>query len=462
MSNNRIEFDSMGNIEVPANAYYGAQTQRAVQNFNISGHNLPIQFIYAIARIKRAAAYVNCDLGLLDKLRANSIIIAADSIIAGNHNDHFPIDVFQTGSGTSSNMNVNEVISYLAYSEKIKISANDHVNMSQSSNDTIPSAINISSVLEINGRLLPALRHIHNVIIYKAKYVDDVVKTGRTHLMDAMPIRMSQELYGWAEQVNQSIERIEHCLISFMNISQGGTAVGTGINAHPKFASNIIDKLSEDTGLCFKLCKNFFANQSSQDTSVEMSGHLKAFACALMKISNDLRLMNSGPISGFSEIEIEALQPGSSIMPGKVNPVIPETAAQVAAQVIGNDTVITIGGQSGNFQLNVMLPLIANNLLESITILSNVTILLADKCIKTFKIHREKIKAPINKNPVLITALNTIIGYEKSSKIANKAYKNGRFIIDVAHEDTNFSRVALECYLDPAKLTLGGIPSIKK
>ncbi|WP_106478301.1 class II fumarate hydratase [Phytohalomonas tamaricis] len=457
MSKTRIERDSMGELEVPENALYGAQTQRAIENFPVSGQPLPPQFIHAVARVKRAAAEVNLDLGLLDGARAKAIIEAANAIIDGQHADQFPVDVFQTGSGTSTNMNVNEVIAHLASTSDLKVGPNDHVNMGQSSNDTIPTALHVSSAVELNERLLPALRHLHQAITDKAASLDDVVKTGRTHLMDAMPVRMSQELGGWANQVEQSIERLESVMDRLMLLAQGGTAVGTGINAHPEFAKRFAAKLGEQTNLPFVPSDSFFASLGSQDTTVELSGHLKAYACALMKIANDLRWMNSGPLGGLGEIELEALQPGSSIMPGKVNPVIPESAAQVAAQVIGNDAAITIGGQSGNFQLNVMLPLMAHNVLNSIKLLTNVSHLLADKAVASFKVNRSNIEQPLAKNPVLVTALNPVIGYDAAAKVAKKAYQAGRPIIDVAEEETDLSREDLERYLNPAKLTEGGI-----
>lgn len=457
MSGTRIERDSMGELEVPESALYGAQTQRAVQNFPISGQPLPPAFIQAVARVKWVAAEVNLDLGLLDEARAKAITSAAKDLVEGAHSEQFPIDVYQTGSGTSTNMNVNEVIAHLASTGDLQIGANDHVNMGQSSNDSIPSAIHISAALEIHNQLLPALAHLHDAIAKKAASVDDVVKTGRTHLMDAMPIRLSQELGGWADQISQSIARINDGQKRLLRLAQGGTAVGTGINAHPEFAARFAKRLGEQTGLEFVPSDSFFAALSSQDAVVEMSGHLKALACAVLKISNDLRWMNSGPLAGLGEIELKALQPGSSIMPGKVNPVIPEAAAQVAAQVIGNDAAITIGGQSGNFQLNVMLPMIANNLLESIKLLSNVLVLLADDAITDFSVRKQHIEEPLAKNPILVTALNPVIGYLKAAEIAKKAYKEGRPILDVAKENTDLSEEDLKRHLDPAQLTHGGI-----
>lgn len=458
MTQPRIERDSMGELEVPASARYGAQTQRAINNFPISGQPLPPAFIAAVAHIKRAAAEVNRELGLLDDDRAKAIVAAANEIIDGKHVDQFPIDVFQTGSGTSTNMNVNEVISHLASREGLEVRPNDHVNMGQSSNDVIPTAIHLAAATQVRERLLPALHYLRAIIDDKAKEVDDVVKTGRTHLMDAMPVRLSQELGGWSSQIGQSVERLQDGLKRVTRLALGGTAVGTGVNAHPDFAEKVAARLASDTHLEFRPNDSFFASLASQDTAVELSGHLKAYAVAVMKISNDLRWMNSGPLGGLGEIELEALQPGSSIMPGKVNPVIPESAAQVAAQVIGNDAAITVGGQSGNFQLNVMLPLIAHNLLGSIKLLTNVSRLLADRAIATFNVRRDNIERPLSKNPILVTALNSVIGYDAAAAVAKKAYQAGRPIIDVAEEETDLSRQELERLLDPAKLTEGGIP----
>ncbi|WP_110599244.1 class II fumarate hydratase [Salinicola lusitanus] len=458
MTQPRIERDSMGELEVPASARYGAQTQRAINNFPISGQPLPPAFIAAVAHIKRAAAEVNRELGLLDDDRAKAIVAAANEIIDGKHVDQFPIDVFQTGSGTSTNMNVNEVISHLASREGLEVRPNDHVNMGQSSNDVIPTAIHLAAATQVRERLLPALHYLRAIIDDKAKEVDDVVKTGRTHLMDAMPVRLSQELGGWSSQIGQSVERLQDGLKRVTRLALGGTAVGTGVNAHPDFAEKVAARLASDTHLEFRPNDSFFASLASQDTAVELSGHLKAYAVAVMKISNDLRWMNSGPLGGLGEIELEALQPGSSIMPGKVNPVIPESAAQVAAQVIGNDAAITVAGQSGNFQLNVMLPLIAHNLLGSIKLLTNVSRLLADRAIATFNVRRDNIERPLSKNPILVTALNSVIGYDAAAAVAKKAYQAGRPIIDVAEEETDLSRQELERLLDPAKLTEGGIP----
>ncbi len=458
ITNTRIENDSMGELQVPEYALYAAQTQRAVENFPVSGLPLPAAFIQAVALIKQSAAKVNMALGLLDASLGEAIVAAAQEIIAGKHLEHFPIDVFQTGSGTSTNMNANEVIATLASrSSGQAVSANDHVNMGQSSNDTIPTAIHVSAALAANQDLIPALEHLQATLTYKARSLEDVVKTGRTHLMDAMPIRLSQELDGWALQIGNGVERIRASLPRIYRLAQGGTAVGTGINAHPEFAARIAESLSDATGLPFEPNASFFESLSSQDAAVELSGQLKTIAVSLMKIANDLRWMNSGPLAGLGEIELPALQPGSSIMPGKVNPVIPEATCMVAAQVIGNDATITIAGQSGSFQLNVMLPLIAYNLLQSIGLLANVSRLLADKAIADFTVRQDNLNRALALNPILVTALNPIIGYAKAAEIAKNAYKTKRPIVDVAMEMAGMAREELERLLDPAKLTEGGI-----
>ncbi|MFG6158332.1 class II fumarate hydratase [Halomonas sp. 1390] len=458
MSDHRIERDSMGELEVPREALYGAQTQRAVNNFPVSGQPMPTAFIHAIARIKLAAARVNRELGQLDTARSREIVAAAEAILEGHLDDQFPVDVFQTGSGTSSNMNVNEVIARRASRDGVEVGANDHVNMGQSSNDVIPTAIHLSAALAVTNELRPALEHLRATIDTRAAELDDVVKTGRTHLMDAMPLRMSQELGGWSSQVGQAIERFDGALNRLCRLAQGGTAVGTGINAHPEFAERMARDLSEQTGLTFSPNDSFFASLGSQDAAVELSGQLRGLACVIMKIANDLRWMNSGPLAGLGEIELEALQPGSSIMPGKVNPVIPESAAQAAAQVIGLDTAITVAGQSGNFQLNVMLPLVAHNLLTSITLMTHTSRLLADRAIATFKVRHDQLEGPLARNPILVTALNSVIGYDAAAAIAKQAYQAGRPIIEVAEEQTELSRDELERLLDPAALTRGGVP----
>lgn len=454
----RIEKDSMGEVKVPATALYQAQTQRAVDNFHFSRHCMPQGFIQALAYIKQTAAITNAQLGLLEGDIAQAISDAAQTIIDGEHLDHFPIDVYQTGSGTSSNMNANEVIATLA--SKLlgsDVSPNDHVNMGQSSNDVVPTAIQVSSVLAIEQQLIPALKHLSATLAAKREQIGDTVKTGRTHLMDAMPITFDQELGGWQFQIDQALRGIESTLSSVKALAQGGTAVGTGINADPNFAAKFADNLAQTTRIDFTRSDNFFYNLSSQDALVALSGQLKTAAVATMKIANDLRWMNSGPLAGLGEIELQGLQPGSSIMPGKVNPVIPEAAAMAAAQIIGNDTTITVAGQSGNFQLNVMLPVIAHNILESIELLTNSATALADKAIASFQVRQDNLQVALAKNPILVTALNPVIGYLKAANIAKKAYQQGQAIIDVAERETDLDRATLERLLDPAKLTQGGV-----
>ncbi|MGH8397556.1 MAG: class II fumarate hydratase [Gammaproteobacteria bacterium] len=454
----RVEHDSMGELEVPSEAFWGAQTQRAVQNFPVSNLTLPRAFLKALGLIKASAATVNHGLGLLDSARASAIEAAALEVAEGGHDRQFPIDVFQTGSGTSTNMNANEVIAHLASNQSRQpVHPNDHVNMSQSSNDTIPTAIHVSATLEVKEKLLPALAHLAEIIEAKARETGEVVKTGRTHLMDAMPVTLGQELSGWAIQIRHGIARVEAVLPRLQSLAQGGTAVGTGVNAHPEFGKRMAAELGKRTGIPFKTSENYFESLSCQDTAVELSGQLKTIAVSLMKISNDLRWMNSGPLAGLGEIALPALQPGSSIMPGKVNPVIPEAVTMVAAQVIGNDVTITVAGQAGNFQLNVMLPVIAYNLLQSIELLTNVAQPLADSAIKGFAVHQTHIKEALDKNPILVTALNPVIGYEKGAAIAKQAYKEHRPILDVAKQMTDLPEARLKALLDPVELTRGGI-----
>ncbi len=454
----RTEHDSMGELQVPADALYGAQTQRAVDNFPISGQPMPGAFIRALGQVKYACAAANEKLGLLEADRAAAIKKAARQIIEGRYAEQFPIDIYQTGSGTSTNMNANEVIARLAGSDSgLNIHPNDHVNMSQSSNDVIPTTIHVSASLEINRRLRPALQHLANTIEIRAEELKNVIKTGRTHLMDAMPVSLGQELSAWKNQIEQALERIDASLPRLYALAQGGTAVGTGINAHPQFGAQVASELAGETKLPFTTMHNYFTGLASQDSAVEMSGQLKTLAVSLMKIANDLRWMNSGPLAGLSEIALPALQPGSSIMPGKINPVIPEAVAMVCAQVIGNDTATTLGGQSGNFQLNVMLPLIANNLLQNIELLSNAARLLADRAIDGFSVNHDNINQALSKNPILVTALNRVIGYEKGAAIAKKAYAEKRPVMDVALEMTELDEAELHRLLDPAKLAQGGL-----
>ena len=454
----RTEHDSMGEVEVPEHALWGASTQRAVNNFRLSGLVLPRQFIHALGLVKWAAAGANAELGLINSSLAMGIQSVALRVADGDYDEHFPVDVFQTGSGTSSNTNANEVIARVASRELDReVHPNDHVNMSQSSNDVIPTCIHVSAAVGISERLLPALQHLSEALETKSEEIGGIVKTGRTHLMDAMPVTFGQELGGWQSQVDHATARLRDSLKRVFELAQGGTAVGTGINAHPRFGDKVAVLLGEHTGLPFLPAQSTFELLGSQDAAVELSGQLRTLAVSLTKISNDLRWMNSGPRAGIGEIELPALQPGSSIMPGKVNPVIPEAVAMVAAQVVGNDASIAMAGQSGNFQLNVMLPVVAHNLLQSIELLANAARLLADKAVSGFRVRDDNVARVLSLNPILVTALNPIIGYELGAKIAKKAYAEGRPVKAVAAEMTDLTEEELDRLLDPAALTEGGI-----
>jgi fumarate hydratase class II len=454
----RTEHDSMGELQVPADALWGAQTQRAVQNFPVSGQPMPRGFIRALGLIKGAAAQVNAELGLLPKGVAKAVQQAAQEVAEGRHDAHFPIDVYQTGSGTSSNMNANEVIATLATrAGKAKVHPNDHVNLGQSSNDVIPTAIRVSAQLATVEQLLPALKHLRKTIDKRGKGLAKVVKTGRTHLMDAMPLTFQQEFGAWSAQIASAEARIEDTLKRLRRLPLGGTAIGTGINADPRLGNKVAKLLSGSTGTRFESAENKFEGLAAQDDAVELSGQLNATAVALIKIANDLRWMNAGPLAGLGEIELPALQPGSSIMPGKVNPVIPEATVMACAQVIGHHTAITVAGQTGNFQLNVTLPLIALNLLDSIGLLANVARLLADSAIAGLKVRQDRVREALDRNPILVTALNPIIGYEKAAAIAKRAYKENRPVLEVALEDSGLPEAELRRQLDPRALTEGGI-----
>ena len=448
----------MGEVRVPADALYKAQTQRAMDNFPISGLRVPRTFIRALGLIKSVAAAVSRDLGLMDEKMSRAIQAAAAEVAEGKHDKHFPVDIFQTGSGTSTNMNANEVIATVA-TEKLgsPVHPNDHVNMGQSSNDVIPTAIHVSAYMETAWTTLPGLDKLQAALTEKAESLDHVVKTGRTHLMDALPIRLSQELGGWAGQVAHGKQRVRAALTRISPLALGGTAIGTGVNAHPEFGPRVAKRLSAETGLPFISSRNYFVSLSSQDAAVELSGQFKTVAVSMMKIANDLRWMNSGPIAGVADIALPALQPGSSIMPGKVNPVIPEAVAMVCAQVIGNDTTITVAGQSGNFQLNVMLPVVAHNLLESARLLGNAANVLAERAIVGFEANESRSRKLAERNPILVTALNPVIGYEKGAAVAKKAYAEGRRVKDVAAELTGLDSEDLDRLLDPLAMTEGGI-----
>jgi fumarate hydratase, class II len=454
----RKEHDSFGEIEVPAGALWGAQTERARRNFQLSGTRLPPDFIAALALVKAAAARANARLGLLPEAMADAISTASLAIARGEHADQFPLDVYQTGSGTSTNMNANEVIATLAARALgAPVHANDHVNMCQSSNDAIPTAIHVSAVLGLRRQLLPALHYSVGVLRAKESEWAGVLKTGRTHLMDATPLTLGQEVSGWRAQIEAAMERLHATEPRLLALAQGGTAIGTGINAHPGFAAQFIAELRELTAVPFVPAPNYFAAQASQDAAVELSGQLRTLAVALMKIANDLRWMGSGPLAGLGELRLPALQPGSSIMPGKVNPVIPEAVAMVAAQVMGLDAAIAIGGQSGNFQLNVMLPMIASNLLTSLLLLANASRALAERCIAGAQPDVDRLEDALTRNPILATALNPVIGYERAAAIAKRAYAEGRPIFDVALEMSGLDARQLRQLLDPVVLTRGGL-----
>ncbi|MDR1075519.1 MAG: class II fumarate hydratase [Xanthomonadaceae bacterium] len=455
----RIERDSVGELRVPADALWGAQTQRALQNFPISGRPMPRGFIHALGLVKAAAAEVNADLGLLKRPLAKVIHAAALDVAEGGHDSQFPVDIYQTGSGTSSNMNANEVIATLATSAaKTRVHPNDHVNLGQSSNDVIPTTIRVAAQLAVVEHLLPSLKHLRKVIERKGKSLKKVVKTGRTHLMDAMPLTFGQEFGAWASQLRSAQARIEDALKRLRRLPIGGTAIGTGINADPRFGKAMAKALSTLTRTRFESAEDKFEGLAAQDDMVELSGQLNALAVALIKIANDLRWMNSGPLAGLGEIELPALQPGSSIMPGKVNPVIPEAVVMVCAQVIGHHTAITLAGQTGNFQLNVTLPLIAADLLDSIGLLGNVMPLLADSAIAGLTVRESHVRAALDRNPILVTALNPVIGYEKGAAIAKQAYKEDRPIREVALEASGLIEDILAELLNPALLSKGGIP----
>jgi len=457
MSEFRTEKDSLGEVRVPADALWGAQTQRAVDNFPVSGQPMPSAFIAAVARVKQAAAEANASLGFLDNEKRDAIIDACEHVVNGDFADQFPVDRYQTGSGTSTNMNVNEVIAALAARAGVQVNANDHVNMSQSSNDVIPTAIHVSAVTVVQTQLLPALSHLCGVIYEREALFSEQVKTGRTHLMDAMPVTVGQELRTWREQLLATEKRVEAAADDLMALPQGGTAVGTGINAPDEFPAQFVKFLATDTGYHFRSLEHKFVGQSAIDSPVALSAQLRGVAIVLTKIANDLRWMNSGPIHGLAEISLPALQPGSSIMPGKVNPVIPESVAMVSAQVMGMDTTIALAGQSGNFQLNVMLPLVGANLLDMVSLLSNASTMLAEKAIKGLTVNVDNLNAGVGRNPVLVTALNPEIGYALAADIAKEAYRTGRPVIDVAEERSGLDRARLETLMDPLKLTRGGV-----
>lgn len=469
MNEYRIEKDSLGEVKVPKDAYWGAQTQRAVENFPVSGIVFPAVFIRSLGLIKHACAGVNQELGLLEPRIADAIIRACDEIREGKFNNHFPLDIFQTGSGTSTNMNANEVIATRANEiltgakhTRTPVHPNDHVNMGQSSNDVIPTAIHVSACLQTKELLLPAMKFLHTAIRDKEKKYGALVKTGRTHLMDAMPITLGQEMSGWSTQIEYSIGRIEGTMPRLGELAIGGTAVGTGINTQPGFGKRVAEKLAALTKIECREAKNHFEAQSAQDAVVELSGQLKTYAASLMKIANDLRWMNSGPMAGLGEIRLPPLQPGSSIMPGKVNPVIPEAARMVSAQVMGNDVVIALSNAMGDFQLNVMLPVIAHNIIQSVTILANVSRLLAEKTIEGFEVNDEHILELVHRNPIIATVLNPIIGYDKAAEVVKKALKEKKTVKQVALEMGYLSAEEAERILNPERMTRPGFSGSKE
>ena len=459
MTEYRIEKDSLGEMQVPKDALYAAQTQRAVENFPISDLRFPRGFIAALGTIKREAARTNAELGLLDQDMAAAIVEAAQEVVEGEHDDHFPIDIFQTGSGTSTNMNANEVIATLA-TRKLgeTVHPNDHVNSGQSSNDVIPTAMQVAARVGIHQELIPALEQLRDSLTKKAADFDGIVKSGRTHLMDATPIRLGQEFSGYASQIGHGIRRAKEASEDMAELPLGGTAVGTGINTHPDFARKTIERISEKVGLGFVEAPNHFERQASRDTIVQAHGALNTLAVSLTKIANDLRWLASGPRAGLAEITLPATQPGSSIMPGKVNPVIPEAVTMVAAQVMGNHTTITVSGTGGYFELNVMMPVMAHSILQSIRILANASRVLAEKCVDGIEANEDRINQLLEGNLSLGTALAPHIGYDAAASLAKEAFKEGRTVRELAKEKGVLPDDELERVLDARSMTEPGIP----
>ncbi len=455
----RIESDSMGEVKIPAEAYWGAQTQRALNNFKISGVRFSDDFIKNLAAIKKYAAEANMELGLLNNKLGDAIVSAADKICRGEYLDQFQLDVFQTGSGTSTNMNMNEVIANLAneilgypVGSKHPVHPNDHVNMGQSSNDIIPSCMNITSYLLVKNTLIPSLKILLNALNKKSKEFWEIIKIGRTHLQDALPVRLGQEFGGYAEMIDKGIFRVERAASELLELPLGGTAVGTGVNTHPDFADLVIKKINKEFGTNFKRASSNFEAQGSRDVIVGLSGSLKSVAVSIMKIAEDVRLMASGPRCGIGEIILPEIQPGSSIMPGKVNPVIPEAAIQVAAQVIGNDLAISIGGMRGILELNLMMPMMTRNINESIVILSNVSKIFAENCIIGIKANIERINELVEKSLALITVLVPVIGYDRAAEIAKEAYLKNKNIKDIVLEKGLVSPDKIDEILSPENM----------
>jgi len=462
MIDTRTERDSLGEVQVPSTAYYGAQTQRALENFPVSGLRFPRRFIGALGMIKSEAAAVNAELGAIDTALAAPIGQAADEVAEGRLDEHFPLDIFQTGSGTSTNMNANEVIANRAIEilggemgSKSPVHPNDDVNAGQSSNDVIPTAIHVAAYGAVTEALIPALRHLEEALDRKAHEFDAIVKIGRTHLQDAVPIRLGQEFSGYAKQIDNGIARLAAVQPRLAELALGGTAVGTGLNAHPEFAARVIDRLAARTGHPFVPAPNKFEAMAAKDAAVECSGALKTIAVSLTKIANDIRWLGSGPRCGIGEITLPSLQPGSSIMPGKVNPVIPESVLMVAAQVLGNDVTISAGGMSGNFELNVMMPVIAYNLLQSVEILANSSRLLADRCISGLQANAQRCEALVEESLAMVTALAPAIGYDQAAEIAKEAFATGRTVRDLCIEKQVLPSDELQRILD-ARAQTGG------
>jgi len=460
----RIERDSMGEMEVPAAALYAAQTARAVANFPISGLRLPRPFLRALGEIKEHAARVNRELGLLDEQRALAIMDAAEEVIRGTLDEHFPVDVFQTGSGTSTNMNCNEVIATLARRNlaedgvELELHPNDHVNLGQSSNDVIPTALHLAAAVELRNHLLPNLEVLQGTLADLAREFNDIVTIGRTHLQDATPVRLGQVFSGYARQVERAIERLELALEDLYELPLGGTAVGTGINTHPEFAARVIAGLGAVHMIPFREAENHFEAQAAKDACIATSGALKGCAVALFKIANDIRFLGSGPRCGLGELQLPAVQPGSSIMPGKVNPVMAESLIQVCAQVVGNDAAVTLGGLSGNFELNVMMPLIAHNLLQAIALLGNGVTAFEQRCLQGLKADRKRCEGLIEQSLAMCTALAPVIGYDRAAELAKRAYLTGKTVREVARESLEMDPDELERLLDPRPMTEPGIP----
>lgn len=456
----RIEKDSMGEMQVPADALWGASTQRAVENFPVSGIRFSRPFIRSLGMVKLACVETNMALGKLPKEIGDPIARACTEVMEGELDDHFVLDIFQTGSGTSTNMNANEVIANranelmgISRGDKGKVHPNDHVNMGQSSNDVIPTCINVAALEQSEKLLIPALKHMHSVLEKKAAEFDDIVKIGRTHLQDATPVRLGQQFGGYASMISHAIRRLENARTFASELAIGGTAVGTGLNTPPEFAPGVVERLSAKTGIKFREAENHFEAQSARDSNVELSGVMKTIAVGLVKIANDMRWLGSGPRCGIGELLIPPVQPGSSIMPGKVNPVMAEAVLQVCAQIFGNDASIAFGGQSGVFELNVMMPVIAHNLLESITLAANVTRLFADRCLIGIQADRERCESLVEQSLAMVTALNPKIGYDRAAQVAKRAYQEGRTVREVCVEMNVLPADELEEALNAEKMT---------